>query len=220
LLLKAGADANAKDDICSSPLHEASHHGEAAVAKTLISAGADVNAVDNEQVRPLHCAATAGVPELIGILLGAGAAIDAEDETGWTALQYAAASGHRGSNIQAVRMLLEVGANPNTTSNIGMHRRARGKRGGGKGVDRSRRRFLNAQPQAPNASALRRSIEQRTGAARIDRSGRGSLSAGPRRTFSHRSGYRRRMRRDAHPSQVRAEGASFVGRGGGGQTCR
>ena len=48
VLIKAGADLNAKDRDGRTPLHDASEKGQAGTAEVLIKAGADLNAKDNK----------------------------------------------------------------------------------------------------------------------------------------------------------------------------
>jgi peptidoglycan/LPS O-acetylase OafA/YrhL len=53
VLIRAGADVNARDGEGNVPLHAASFFGRAAVAELLITAGADVNARNNDGETPL-----------------------------------------------------------------------------------------------------------------------------------------------------------------------
>jgi len=53
LLLKKGADPNAKDAMDKSPLHWAALHNHSAVAKLLLDKGANVDAKDNYDRTPL-----------------------------------------------------------------------------------------------------------------------------------------------------------------------
>ena len=86
VLLKAGADVNAKQDDGWSPLHvAAAFNPSPAVLEVLLKAGADVNAKDKDGETPLHFAAALNPSTaVLEILLNAGAdprAIDSEGKT-------------------------------------------------------------------------------------------------------------------------------------------
>jgi len=49
LLMRAGADVNAKDDFGQTVLHYAAFKGDVEIIKRLIAAGADINAEENER---------------------------------------------------------------------------------------------------------------------------------------------------------------------------
>ena len=54
VLLEHGADANARDDTHSTPLHLASLSASPEIVRMLIGQGADVNALDRNLKTPLH----------------------------------------------------------------------------------------------------------------------------------------------------------------------
>ena len=86
ILLKAGADVNAKDTDDWTPLHfAAAFNPSPAVFEILLKAGADVNAKDTTDWTPLHLAAEKNPSSaVLEILLKAGAdprAIDNEGKT-------------------------------------------------------------------------------------------------------------------------------------------
>ena len=57
-LIENGADVNATDDSCSTPLHEASSKGSYETVGLLIEHGADVGAKDRSDRTPLHLASS------------------------------------------------------------------------------------------------------------------------------------------------------------------
>jgi ankyrin len=66
LLLAAGADKDAQDDLGGTPLHVCSRSGNVGVATILLEAGADANIRDDDGRTPLECCSAAhGVAELL-----------------------------------------------------------------------------------------------------------------------------------------------------------
>jgi ankyrin repeat protein len=104
-------DARTPQD--ESPLMLAALKGEAEAASHLIELGADVN---KPGWTPLHYAATGGHLALIRLLLAHDAYIDAESPNGTTPLMMAAMY----STPSAVKLLLESGADPLLTNNLGL----------------------------------------------------------------------------------------------------
>jgi uncharacterized protein len=96
-----------------SPLMIASLKGHAALVKKLIARDADVNKTG---WAPLHYAATAGNLEIMQILLDENAYIDAESPNKSTPLMVAAQYG----STQAVKLLLEAGADPTLRNELGL----------------------------------------------------------------------------------------------------
>ena len=72
LLLRAGADVNARGIIGATPLHIASQHGRSDAAKLLIAAGANVDQADHDGTTPLYVAAEKGNADVARLLLDAG----------------------------------------------------------------------------------------------------------------------------------------------------
>ena len=58
LLIKHGADVNAKNEIDSSPLHLALSEEEISIVRLLVEHGADVTAQDWSHKTPLHLASS------------------------------------------------------------------------------------------------------------------------------------------------------------------
>ncbi len=89
LLLKAGADINAKNTWGRTPLHETAIYGDYLAAQFLIDHGAEVNSKDNNGLTPLHIAAEDGLPDMITLLIANGASVNAASIDGNTALHWA-----------------------------------------------------------------------------------------------------------------------------------
>jgi uncharacterized protein len=96
-----------------SPLMIAALKGQTALVKQLIARDADVN---KPGWAPLHYAATAGNLEIMQILLDENAYIDAESPNKSTPLMVAAQYG----STQAVKLLLEAGADPSLRNQLGL----------------------------------------------------------------------------------------------------
>ena len=75
LLLRAGADVNARGNNGATALHDACCHGRVHAAELLIAAGANLEARDRLGATPLRCAIFFGHREVALTLLRAGAAI-------------------------------------------------------------------------------------------------------------------------------------------------
>jgi ankyrin repeat protein len=73
VLLKAGANRNARSSIGLAPLHLACMSGSAACARLLVKNGADINALTATKETPLMIAALRDQPEIVTLLLEAGA---------------------------------------------------------------------------------------------------------------------------------------------------
>jgi hypothetical protein len=73
VLIKHGADANAKRSFGWRPLHFASNNGRLEIVRLLVSSGADLNARDNDGWTPLFLASVEGHREVVRVLLEKGA---------------------------------------------------------------------------------------------------------------------------------------------------
>ena len=115
ILLKKGADVNAKDWQGETALHEAAYWNAIDVAKVLIDESANVNAKDKNGETPLHEAASKNAVDVAKILLEKGVEVNTTDNIGETPLHEAA---YRNASDMA-KVLLEAGADVNAKGNIG-----------------------------------------------------------------------------------------------------
>jgi len=108
LLLRAGANVNAANDLGVTPLALAS---SSSMASTLLAAGANPNIVTSTGASPLMAAARRGQADMVRALLEHGADVNAKENVrGQTALMWAVSERHP----DVVRMLLEHGADVRT----------------------------------------------------------------------------------------------------------
>lgn len=103
-------DTNFKDLKGRTPLHLCCINGEHFIAKLLLRHNAKAHIWDSaENVTPLHCAAAAGSSECCLLLIKNGAQINGGIEKK-SALAYAVQK----NSVGCVKILLQLGANPNT----------------------------------------------------------------------------------------------------------
>jgi hypothetical protein len=115
LLLKCGADVDARGSKNRSPLQLATLHGRLNVVQCLLDRGADANFQDGDQVTPLSLAAVEGHLEVVRLLFEHNADVFAQDEDGLTPLHRVFIfdpRSHGDHRPQAVQFLLERGTNP------------------------------------------------------------------------------------------------------------
>jgi ankyrin repeat protein len=116
LLLEKKADPNARIGGASA-LAVLADKGRGDFVRLLVDAGADVALPGAARKTPLMAAAISGNTDIVKILLGAdNAALDARDGDNWTALAHAVKKGRR----DIVNLLLEAGADPETTDSRGL----------------------------------------------------------------------------------------------------
>ncbi len=108
LLIKHGANVNARYPDNSTLLHHAASRGLHQIVTQLLSKRANAAVIDRAGVTPLHEAAAKGQTQIMQLLLRANANVDATTNKRWTPLHHAARFGHP----QAARFLLSRGASP------------------------------------------------------------------------------------------------------------
>ncbi|KAJ6163912.1 hypothetical protein N7497_003891 [Penicillium chrysogenum] len=115
LLLEHGAVANSVVLDKHAPLLEAVRSNQESKVVLLLKHGADTHILDSRTGMTLvHIAASKNAtPGIINILIGSGIQVESQDDMGRTPLQVAAVH----SCTRAVRLLLNLGANPNFKNN-------------------------------------------------------------------------------------------------------
>jgi ankyrin repeat protein len=106
VLLRAGADANAANDLGATPLWLAAQNGSAVMTRRLLQAGANPNKALLAGETPLMVAARAGSAEVVDLLAAKGANVNAHATRGQTALMWAVAQKHPA----VVKVLIARGA--------------------------------------------------------------------------------------------------------------
>lgn len=109
LLLKQGADANAREADGTTPLAWATTRANVDVARILLEAGADPNLANDLGIGPLSLAIVNGSSELVKLLLDRRADPNQGRENGETPLMTAARLGQ----LDVMKMLLQRGATVN-----------------------------------------------------------------------------------------------------------
>ena len=115
LLIKHGADANAKDNYVGTPLHDAVLLGYRDIAELLITNGADVNQEFEDGMPLLHYAVALGFEDVVELLISSGTDIDTRDTHSQTALHEAAWEDYRDIS----ELLIDKGANINVRDKNG-----------------------------------------------------------------------------------------------------
>jgi len=157
-----GTKIDARTDKDETPLMMASLHGHLDIVRKLIAKDADVV---KPGWAPLHYAATNGHVAVMELLLEHHAFIDAESPNGTTPLMMAAMYG----TPEAVRFLLEAGADPSMKNQLGLSAADFAARAGRKDL---------AQTLAVAARAFEAKYKKRQGSGR-DSSRAPSANSGP-----------------------------------------
>lgn len=117
LLIKRGADPNARDDAENTPVMLATSTGHIDSLRALLRNGGDPNALSKRGVSALHVAAWKGNARAVRTLVEGGAQVNIWDATArrYTPLHYAARFG----KADAASVLIENGADLNAKSRDG-----------------------------------------------------------------------------------------------------
>jgi ankyrin repeat protein len=133
LLIEAGADVNAQDDIRDSPYLLAGARGYLEILRMTLKAGADLKSTNRYGGTALIPACHYGHVETVRELLKTGIDVDHVNNLGWTALLEAVILGDGGAaHTEIVRLLVAAKANPNVADRQGItplqHAKGRGYR--------------------------------------------------------------------------------------------
>ena len=118
LLYRHGAVVDVQSDYRRTPLYVASYNGQVDIIRWLLSHGADVDACDSLGSTPLMEATRLMRFEVVQVLFDHHADINLQD--GWGRTSLYSFLGYRGSDekfVDMVRLLLELGADPNICTN-------------------------------------------------------------------------------------------------------
>ena len=133
LLIAAGSDVNAKDNIQDSPFLYAGAEGRDDILKMTLAAGADLKSTNRYGGTALIPAAHHGHVETVRELLKTAIDVNHLNRLGWTALLEVVILGDGSPTyVEITRLLLAHGANINLPDNQGVsplgHARRRGQR--------------------------------------------------------------------------------------------
>ena len=118
LLYRHGAVVDVRSDDKRTPLYAASSNGQVDIMRWLLNHGADVDACYSKGYSPLSEAAFTMQLEAVQILFDHHADINSRDISGWTSLHSILAyCKSKEKFLDMVRLLLELGADPNICTN-------------------------------------------------------------------------------------------------------
>ena len=118
LLYRHGAVMDVQGHDKRTPLYAASYHGQVNVIRWLLNHGADVDAFTSDGYTPLTVAACEMQLEVVQVLFDHHADINSQDRRDWTSLYWILSlCGSKAKFVDMVRLLLELGADPNICAN-------------------------------------------------------------------------------------------------------
>lgn len=117
MLIDRGLDVNLRDDIGSTPLHNAVLAENLETVRLLLGRGADINAKDSMGLTALHKAVAGGRLSAIRLLLDSGADIEAKDAVGRTPMHLLVCFAEHGAAVMDI--LLQCGANIDSRDDTG-----------------------------------------------------------------------------------------------------
>lgn len=113
LLVKGGANVNARTDNGFAPLHWAAARDQAAVVRYLAVSGANMNATTEQGITPMHWAASKNATNAVQVLLSLGANINLPTTRGLRPLHWAVRqNADEASLLLAVSETLQEGERP------------------------------------------------------------------------------------------------------------
>jgi ankyrin repeat protein len=86
VLLRYGADVNARDNQNQTPLHHASELGYVEIAQLLLDHGADTSARNKDDNTPLYVAVAKGQRDIIQVYLDRGADVNFRERSNWASI--------------------------------------------------------------------------------------------------------------------------------------
>ena len=116
-MLSLGFSVDLRDDTDRTPLMIAAYNDKLLAVNYLIKKGADPSLEDNDGWNALHFSSHGGNPDIIKLIFSCMPDIESKDGKGWTPLMVAVAASH--GNLQAIRYLIEKGADPSLEDNCG-----------------------------------------------------------------------------------------------------
>ena len=121
MLIEAGADVNAKDDMQDSPYLYAAAEGRLEILRLTLAHGADLGSTNRYGGTGLIPACHHGHVAVVRELLRTGIAIDHVNRLGWTALLEAVILGNGSPTyVEIVGLLLAAGAKANLADRDGV----------------------------------------------------------------------------------------------------
>jgi ankyrin repeat protein len=125
ILLRAGADTNARDTTGQAAAHRAASNAKPSCIAALITAGADLNVRDSTGATPIHMAVSSGNLSVVSALIDAGADVNVRDDSGNRPLYLAVSINSDPLSMEdhygVAAALVEAGADVNARGKDGRH---------------------------------------------------------------------------------------------------